>query len=79
MIYLVWSGFVVLFGMVVLIVLMTIFYLVFRKRYIQPTITIIIWLFFLFMATTISMIALAYSNLGAWRIFKLCLLWLLFI
>ncbi|MCG3227596.1 MAG: hypothetical protein H7645_11820 [Candidatus Heimdallarchaeota archaeon] len=58
------------FGMVVLIVLMTSFYLVFRKRYIQPTITIIIWFFFLFIATTISMIALAYSNLGAWEDFQ---------
>ncbi len=52
------------FGMIVLIVLMTSFYLIFRKRNLQPTLIAIIWFFFLFLATTISMIAFAYTSLG---------------
>jgi hypothetical protein len=58
------------FGMVILIVLMTSFYLVFRKKNIQPTLIIVIWVFFLFVATTISMIALAYANFGRWEDFQ---------
>lgn len=58
------------FGMVVLIVLMTSFYLIFRKKDIQPTIIAILWFFFLFLATTIGMIAFAYTNLGKWEDFQ---------
>ncbi len=58
------------FGMVVLIVLMTSFYFIFRKRNIRPTISVIIWFFFLFLATTISMIAFAYTSLGQWEDFQ---------
>lgn len=58
------------FAMVVLIVLMTSFYFIFRKRNIRPTICVIIWFFFLFIATTISMLAFAYTNLGQWEDFQ---------
>ncbi|MCK4844543.1 MAG: hypothetical protein KAS95_02610 [Candidatus Heimdallarchaeota archaeon] len=58
------------FGMIVLIVLMTSFYLIFRKKNIQATLVIIIWFFFLFLATSISMIALAYTSLGQWEDFQ---------
>ncbi len=57
-------------GMVFLIVLMTSFYLIFRNRNLQPTMIVTIWFFFLFLATTISMIALAYASLGQWENFQ---------
>ena len=57
------------FGMFVLIVLMTSLYLIFRSKNIQPSIIVIIWFFFLFLATTISMIAFAYNSLGQWEDF----------
>ena len=58
------------FGMVILVLLMTSFYLIFRKKSIQPSLLIVIWFVFLFVATTISMIALAYANFGAWEDFQ---------
>ncbi|MBA7515869.1 hypothetical protein ES705_07914 [subsurface metagenome] len=58
------------FGMIVLIVLMTSFYLIFRSNNIQPSIIVIIWFFFLFLATSISMIAFAYTSLGQWEDFQ---------
>ncbi len=58
------------FGMVVLIVLMTSFYLIFRKKDLQSTMIVTIWFFFLVLATTISMIAFAYTSLGQWEDFQ---------
>ena len=58
------------FGMVILIVLMTSFYFIFRNKYIQPTLIVVIWFFLLFVATAVSMIALAYTNLGGWEEFQ---------
>ncbi len=58
------------FGMVVLIVLMTSFYFIFRKRDLQPTMIVTIWFFFLLLATTISLIVFAYTSLGQWEDFQ---------
>ena len=58
------------FGMVILIVLMTSFYFIFRKKEIQPTAIVIIWFFFLFIATTVCMVAFAYHDLGQWEDFQ---------
>ncbi|MHA1419067.1 MAG: hypothetical protein ACTSVO_01690 [Candidatus Heimdallarchaeaceae archaeon] len=49
---------------------MTSFYLILRKRDLQPTIIVTIWFFFLFLATNISMIAFAYTSLGQWEDFQ---------
>ncbi|MFX1537899.1 MAG: hypothetical protein ACFFDI_27215 [Promethearchaeota archaeon] len=58
------------FGMVLLIVMMTIFYLIARKIPIEPSVIVIIWFVFLFLATTISMILLAFVNFGSWDDFQ---------
>ncbi|MHA1201849.1 MAG: hypothetical protein ACTSQ4_04940 [Candidatus Heimdallarchaeaceae archaeon] len=58
------------FGMVILIMFMSSFYFIFRKRVLQPTMIVTIWFFFLFLATTISMIAFAYTTLGQWEDFQ---------
>ena len=58
------------FGMLYLILLVTAFYFIFRNKALKPSIVIIIWLVLLFLATTVSMIALAYSTLGIWEDFQ---------
>ncbi len=57
-------------GMVYLIILMTAFLFIARKKEIKSSIIVIIWFFFLFLATTFSMLALAYANFGAWEDFQ---------
>ena len=57
-------------GMIYLIILMTAFLFIARKKEIKPSIIVIIWFFFLFIATTVSMLALAYANFGAWEDFQ---------
>ena len=58
------------FGMLYLILLVTVFYFIFRNKKLKPSIAMIIWLTLLFLATTISMISLAYGNFGTWEDFQ---------
>ncbi|MFW9852018.1 MAG: hypothetical protein ACFFDS_03695 [Candidatus Thorarchaeota archaeon] len=57
-------------GMVYLIILMTAFFFIARKKEIKPSIIIIFWFFILFLATVISMIALAYAIFSTWVDFQ---------
>ena len=57
-------------GMVYLIILVTVFYFILRNKTIKPSVTVIIWFSFLCIATTCSMIALAFTDFGMWEDFQ---------